>query len=626
MCGICGIINRTDEPVARDVLLRMRDALAHRGPDDAGCHVDGGVGLAMRRLSIIDLSSGHQPIFNEDGTIAIVFNGEIYNYRELRQDLVARGHRFQTQTDTEVIVHLYEDHGPQCVDRLNGMFGLAIWDSRNQRLLLARDRLGIKPLYTAHTGDVFLFGSELKSLLQHPAVRPEMDPEAISEYLTYEYIPAPRTAFRGIAKLPPGTRVVWEDGVARSESYWDVSFLPDPALGNEPTCAEAIRSRFRESVRVRLRSDVPLGVLLSGGIDSSSVVATMHQLGVPIDTFSIGFDDRDYNELDAAGEIAEAFGTNHHFLTLTAADVKRLLPTLVGFLDEPLADASVIPTFLVSQLARQHVTVALSGDGGDETFGGYETYRAHKLARVYRRLPSAARETLRHAVSLLPPSRSHMGFSFRARKFTSGARFRPAVANSLWWGAYSPEQKQQLAGERLRGLNGNGRDPFAAVTRIEEQFQGDDLLDRIFYCDLKLYLQDDLLVKVDRMSMANSLEVRVPFLDHNLVEFAATIPSRLKVNGWRLKYILRRAMEPLLPRSIVRRPKRGFDIPLDAWLRGPLREFTLDTLSEKRVREGGCVDPGFLRRILDEHMQGKRNHRQLLWPLVVLEFWRQRYL
>lgn len=620
MCGICGILNGSGEPVSQNVLLKMRDAMVHRGPDDAGCHIDRHVGIAMRRLSIIDLETGHQPIFNEDGTICVVLNGEIYNYRELREELVAVGHRFQTQTDTEVIVHLYEEHGFDCLKHLNGMFGLAVWDARRQQLLLARDRLGIKPLFVAEFGQTLLFASEIKSILQHPAATREMDAGAISEYLTYEYIPAPRTAFRGIRKLLPATYAVWKGGNLTTTAYWDVAFEPDSRLLDEEACKAAIRDRLRESTRLQLRSDVPLGVLLSGGIDSSSVVAMMHDLGVPINTFSIGFEEHAYNELDAANRIAAAFDTRHESLQLTAADVKRLLPTLIGYLDEPLADASIIPTFLVCRLARQHVKVALSGDGGDETFGGYETYKAHQFARVYRMLPTIVQDGLRRLVPHLPPSNSHMGFSFRARKFTSGVRFPPPIANSLWWGAYTPQQLDSLL------LHTNGSDPFEAVYRTEKSFVGDGLLDRIFYLDMKLYLQDDLLVKVDRMSMANSLEVRVPFLDHTFVEFAATVPSRLKVKGLKLKYILRQAMKPLLPDWIVRRPKRGFDIPLDDWMRGPLREFVYDILADQRIQEGGYLNPTFLRHVLDEHMQGRQNHRQLIWPIVVLESWRQQYV
>jgi asparagine synthase (glutamine-hydrolysing) len=346
-------------------------------------------------------------------------------------------------------------------------------------------------------------------------------------------------------------------------------------------------------------------------------------LGVPIKTFSIGFEERAYNELDAAGEVAAAFGTEHHSLHLTAKDVQELLPKIIGFLDEPLADASVVPTYLVCRLAREHVKVALSGDGGDESFGGYETYKAHKIARYYRRLPRFVRSTVRRAVPLLPASTSHHGFSFKARKFTSGVEYAPAVANALWWGAYTPEMREQLVGDRL--ANGNGHDPFEAVHRTEQGFHGEDWLNRILYCDLKLYLQDDLLVKVDRMSMANSLEVRVPFLDHTLVEFAATIPSRLKLNGLRLKYILRKAMAPLLPASIVRRPKRGFDIPLDAWMRGPLREFVHDTLSTRSAQITSLLNPAILRRTLGDHMDGRQDHRQLLWPLLVFLHWHQRY-
>lgn len=624
MCGICGIANGSGEPVAEEILVRMRDALTHRGPDDAGSHIDGKVGIAMRRLSIIDLEGGQQPIFNEDGTICVVQNGEIYNYRELRDELLNRGHRFRTSSDTEVIVHLYEEFGDNCVDHLNGMFAFALWDSREQRLLLARDRLGIKPLYMAQMGGTLLFASELKSILEHPKISREVDPHALSEYLSYEYIPAPRTALLGVSKLPPATRAVWKDGHVHTETYWDVNFQPNSALAVEETCKEAIRTNLREAVRLQLRSDVPLGVLLSGGMDSSSLVAMMRELGVPIQTFSIGFQEKAYNELDAATEIARHFGTEHHALMLTANDVTELLPTLIGVLDEPLADASVIPTYLVCRLAREKVKVALSGDGGDESFGGYETYKAHQIAKCYRSMPDWMRAAVRKLVPLLPISSSHRGVAFKARKFTSGVEFPPTVANALWWGAYTPAEKAPLMGEFFKDTKGH--EPFDAVHRVAKNFNGNNDLDRIFYQDFKLYLQDDLLVKVDRMSMANSLEVRVPFLDHTLVEFAATIPSHMKVNRLRLKYILRRAMQPMLPKWVISRPKQGFDIPLDAWIRGPLRSFILDTLSPQRIREAGYFNPTYLSRILDEHMRGQGNHRQLLWPLVVLEFWRQRYV
>ncbi|RMD61995.1 asparagine synthase (glutamine-hydrolyzing), partial [Candidatus Parcubacteria bacterium] len=548
---------------------------------------------------------------------------EIYNYRELRSELESRGHRFRTQTDTEVLVHLYEERGTDFLKHLNGMFAIALWDARKAQLLLARDRLGIKPLYTAVVGDILIFASELKAILQHPEVSRQLDTTAIAEYLTYEYIPAPRTAFAGVKKLCPATYAIWRDGQLKVHTYWDVAFQADESLRDEGVCAEAIRERLSESVRLRLRADVPIGVLLSGGMDSSSIVAAMHHLNVPINTFSIGFAEREYDELDAATAVARAFGARHHALRLSAPDVIRLLPAIIGVLDEPLADASVVPTFLVSKLARQHVKVALSGDGGDETFGGYETYRAHKLARVYRRLPRLVQAGVRLGVEVLPVSRSHRGLSFKARKFASGASFRPAVANALWWGAYTPEQRTAILGPAVRG--GNGCERFEAVRRVEERFKGSELLDLIAYCDLKLYLQDDLLVKVDRMSMANSLEVRVPFLDHEMVEFAATIPACLRIRGLRLKHMLKKAMEPWLPRGIAARPKRGFDIPLDAWMRGPLREFVYDTLRGASIIRDGLINGEMVETLIEDHMRKRRNNRQLLWPLIVLESWRQRY-
>ncbi len=614
-----GQLRRITAPVDPDLLARMRDAMIHRGPDDAGQKIFGHVGIAMRRLSIIDLSTGHQPIANEDGTVWTVFNGEIYNYRELRSELKGFGHHFSTDSDTEVIVHAYEQYGDDCVNHFNGMFGFAIWDTRQQRLLLARDRLGIKPLYYAKAGSSLVFASELKSLLQHPAVPREIDPISLSQYLMFEYVPAPRTMFQGVSKMLPGTRMALEDGRLAADTYWDVQFQPDESLRDEEACKTQIREHLREAVRLRLRSDVPLGVLLSGGIDSSSIAAMMKSLDCPIHSFSIGFHEPEYNELDAARGTARFLGADHTDLHLNADDVTQLMPRIVEKLDEPIADASIVPTFLVCQLARTKVTVALSGDGGDELFGGYETYKAYKIAKYYRQLPGLCQKLIYQFARALPPSRSHRGLSFKAQKFTSGVQYPPLTANSIWWGAYPPK----LLHDVLAPGVSHDCQLFDPIFRVEESLRGSSGLDQIFYSDLKLYLQDDLLVKVDRMSMANSLEVRVPFLDHNLVEFAARIPHELKVRGLKLKYILRQAMRECLPPEITELPKRGFDIPLDTWIRGPLREFTTDMLSGPILQSSPYFNASFVQQKLDEHLKRHRNNRQLLWPIIVFESWRR---
>ncbi|MFN9270560.1 MAG: asparagine synthase (glutamine-hydrolyzing) [Planctomycetaceae bacterium] len=623
MCGICGVWELRGGSPDEAILRSMNDRVTHRGPDDAGWLVDGPAGLAMRRLSIVDLAGGRQPQFNESGDVAVVFNGEIYNHRELREGLQARGHLFSTDSDTEVLVHLYEELGDGCVEPLNGMFTFAIWDKSRQRLLLARDRLGIKPLYLAVTRDRVLFGSELKSLLAHPGCPREVDRLALGEFLACEYIPAPRSAFAGIEKVPGGTRVIVEAGGVRRERYWQPLFAPRATPGTFADHTREVRDRLREAVRLQLRADVPLGVLLSGGLDSGSVVALMHDLGTPIETFSIGFAERDYDELDGAGEVARQFGTRHHTLRLGAAEVRDVLPAIFDNLDEPLADASVIPTYLVSRLARERVKVALSGDGGDELFGGYETYRAHRLAAWYGRVPKVLRRGLRWGVGLLPAGGSHRGLSFKAKKFLRGADLPPAERNAVWWGSYTAGELRELLTDEWQEA---AHDPLAAVRRVAGEHAGEGGLNAMFHQDLSLYLQDDLLVKVDRMSMANSLEVRVPFLDHTLVEYAAGLPVEWKVKGWTLKHLLRQAMAPLLPPALLSRPKRGFDLPLGPWLRGPLKEFAGDLLSPASLREAGWFKGEVVGRLLAEHWSGRHDHRQLLWPLLVCEAWRRRYV
>ncbi len=628
MCGICGILGFDGlGPESRDTVRAMCATIVHRGPDDEGFHFDDRVALGMRRLSIIDLNTGHQPISNEDGTVTTVYNGEIYNFQTLRDELQAKGHAFKTRCDTEVIVHLYEEHGPDLVKKLNGMFAIALWDKKRRRLLLARDRLGVKPLHYAVRGRTLYFASEIKALLAAGASR-EIDPEALSQFFSFEYIPAPRTIFRSIAKLLPGHLMTVEDGKIETHRYWDVRFTGREAPPrSEEDIADEVYRRLKESVRLRLVSDVPLGVFLSGGLDSSAVTALMSETASGrVQTYSIGFKEKSFNELDYAKAVAERFATDHTEFTVESSQVRDLVPVLMRYLDEPLADASVIPTFIISKLARKHVTVALAGDGGDELFGGYDTYKAAKLAAWYRVIPRFIRRgVIRPAVGLLPASAKRLSFEFKAKKFTSGADATPEIANIIWWGAYTPEAKRRLFSPDL--LSRVSPDPYAPVALHTPHGPGPkaDLLDRLAYLDLKLYLQDDLLVKVDRMSMANSLEIRVPFLDYTFVEFAASIPSRLKLKGMTTKYILKKMLRGRVPDAVLDRKKIGFDIPLGPWIRDELWDFTTDVLSPAALARHGLFAPAFIERLLKEHKSGAHNHRQLLWPLIIFQFWHRQY-
>jgi asparagine synthase (glutamine-hydrolysing) len=629
MCGICGIVGASGlDPGSRDLVRAMCASIIHRGPDDEGYYFDDRAALGMRRLSIIDLRTGHQPISNEDKTVWTVYNGEIFNFPVLRDELLAKGHAFTTNTDTEVIVHLYEEHGPEFMHKLNGMFAIALWDKTRRRFMLVRDRLGVKPLHYAVRGGDLFFASEIKALLKAGLPR-ELDREALSRFFTFEYIPAPQTIFKGLAKLPPGHKLIFQDGRVDIQPYWDVRFrsrdLPPRPVEDY---ADEIYRRLKESVRIRLMSDVPLGVFLSGGVDSSAVTALMSETaGSRVQTYSIGFREKSFDELDYARRVAEHFGTEHTEFVVDASQVRDLVPTLMQFLDEPLADASIIPTFIISKLARRHVTVALAGDGGDELFGGYDTYKAYKAARLYQRVPRFLRQGLvRPAVRLLPASKKRLSLEFKAKKFIAGVEYPPEVANVIWWGAYTPGDRMKLfTPEFLASLR---EDPYAPVASCLSRAPGPeaDTLDRLAYLDLKLYLQDDLLVKVDRMSMANSLEIRTPFLDYTFVEFAATIPSRLKLKGFTSKYILKKMLKGRVPDEVLTRKKIGFDIPLGPWIREELWDFANDTLSPAALARHGFFNAAYVRGLLEEHKTGAHNHRQLLWPLIIFQFWHDHYL
>ncbi|MGH7491754.1 MAG: asparagine synthase (glutamine-hydrolyzing) [bacterium] len=626
MCGICGVMNFSPQHgVDEDELRRMNDAIIHRGPDEDGFYVDGRLGMAMRRLSIIDLSGGKQPIHNEDGSIWIVFNGEIYNYPELKADLEKRGHRFYTKADTEAIVHAYEEYGHDCPNRLNGMFAFALWDMKKQSLFVARDRLGKKPFYYYLDGERLVFGSELKSILQVKRVPRRVSPEALDLYLTYEYIPAPHTIFADIKKLPAGhTLTIHGNGKSELRSYWDLHFHEN---GRSPQdLQQGLLELLQDAVKIRLMSDVPLGAFLSGGIDSSCVVALMARvMDQPVKTFSIGFAEGSYNELRYAREIARHFKTDHHELIIRP-NALEWTEKLVTHLDEPLGDFSIFPTFLVAQMARQHVTVALSGDGGDELFGGYDTYVAEGMARKYRRLPALLRRELIPAITRrISPTEKKKGAVNRLKRFVEGAMLPEDLQHVRWMIFLTEQEKSRLYGEAMHHLSHT----TAAHDFIRKYFQSADSKDEVnrqLYVDLKTYLCDDIMVKVDRMSMATSLEARAPFLDYRVVEYAATIPSALKIQGTETKMILKEAMKQVLPPAIIGRGKEGFSIPIKNWLKNELRSMMLEVLSPTALKRDGFFNADHVQGLINEHLQGVENHSHRLWAMMVFGIWRNQYL
>ncbi len=624
MCGICGIAG--SGPVDSGALARMTRVLEHRGPDDEGFHVaeyaDGtGVGLGFRRLSIIDLDTGNQPIGNESGSLQVIQNGEIYNYRELRADLVARGHSFATNTDTEVIVHLYEDLGPRCVERLNGMFAFALWDEPERRLLLARDRFGKKPLYYADVGGTLLFGSELKALLEHPLCPRELDAASLSRYLALEYVPAPHAIFEGVRKLPGGHYLVWQDGRCEVERYWDLSFGTLERDRPDEEYVEEFRERFSAAVRRRLVSDVPLGAFLSGGIDSSSVVAMMVD-ALPVGnvkTFSIGFAEKSFDESPHARRVAAHFGTDHHEEVFTQEAMAEVLPTVADYLDEPLGDASILPTYLLSRFTRDGVTVALGGDGSDELLAGYPTFVADRFASLYPVPRSLNERVVIPLADRLPVSTKNFSFDFKLKRFLRGAGSSAGVRHPTWLGSFTPAEQEAL-------LHARPADPYEEQRSFFATAPTTNRIERLIYLYAKTYLEDDVLVKVDRASMACSLEVRAPFLDVELVEFLGRVPSRLKLHRFGTKELLKRALKDVLPPGIAERPKKGFGIPVAEWLKGSLSEALQDELSPSRIRDQGIFEPAACQRLISEHMTGRRDHRKPLWTLFVFQLWHRRWI
>jgi asparagine synthase (glutamine-hydrolysing) len=625
VCGIAGIIHRDrNRSVNLEELKRMCGSLIHRGPDDEGFFVKGNVGLGMRRLKVIDLVTGHQPISNEDGSIWIVFNGEIYNYPELRRQLEQKGHSFSTNTDTEAIVHAYEEYGENCVAKLNGMFAFAIWDGRTEKLLLARDRIGVKPLYYFIDDQFLVFGSELKAILECRHVPRTVDREALDAFLTFEYVPAPLSIFSKVKKLPAGHVLTLERGEMSTRQYWDLRFCKLKA--DERELSEALYDLLKDAVRIRLISDVPLGAFLSGGIDSSSLVALMSELmDRPVKTFSIGFDDPSYNELEHARTVAKHFATDHHELTIQP-DVVNLVSDLIRHLDEPLADVSIFPTYLVSKLARDHVTVVLSGDGGDELFGGYEWYVAEKIARYYRYLPEAVkRHWIPSLIGFVPPSRKKKGPINKLKRFVEGSALPETLRHFRWSSFLTEASKQDLYTEELRQSVNHGD----TCSRFTDYFDINGDADATWqeqFADVKTYLADDILVKVDRMSMANSLEARTPYLDYRVAEFAAALPTGMKLKGLQTKYLLKRCMSAKLPPSILNRKKEGFSIPMKNWLQHELRPMMEDVLSPRRLNQEGLFNSAYIEKLKADHLKGTANNSHQLWSLMVFEIWQDTYL
>jgi len=616
------MVGREGETVTLEQVRCMTDTIVHRGPDDEGFHVRGNIGLGMRRLSIIDVAGGHQPIYNEDGTVAIVFNGEIYNFLELRQGLESRGHQFSTRSDTEVIVHLYEEMGVDCITKLRGMFAIALYDGKRASLLLARDRLGKKPLFYAQHGGRLFFGSEIKTLLAAAPGLAEVDAEGILQFFYYGYIPDPHSAFRDIHKLPPGHLAEYRGGQVHIRQYWDVPAYGVNDPGSDEACLEEMERQLAEAVRLRLISDVPLGALLSGGVDSSIVVALMaRESSSPVKTFSIGFGKADFNEAQYARLVAERFGTEHHEL-IVDPNINDTLNHLTQMMEEPFGDSSMIPTYYVSKLAREHVTVALSGDGGDELFAGYDRYIVNWRRRRYDFVPAWAGKIYRnHLYPILPSTVKgrklawNITLSSRDR-YLDGVSFLPAL-----------NRERSLFSEEFVACARQWENPFQQFQRFYDDAPATDVLSRLMYLDVKTYLTADILTKVDRMSMATSLEMRCPILDHVFVEWAAGLPLKYKFRDGTRKFMFKKLAERLgIPSELLQRRKQGFSLPLVHWMRHELKDGLLQILLETRTLQRGYFNPEIVRGVVDEHLRGRRNHADILWMLLVFELWHRNFL
>lgn len=625
MCGIVGIVNAKKEFVNRNVLERMNQAILHRGPDEDGFYLKDGVGLAMRRLSIIDLVGGKQPIFNSDKSKVIVFNGEIYNFQELRSELEKLGHEFSTYCDTEVIIHLYDRYGLDCVKHLRGMFAFAIWDEQQKSLFLARDRVGKKPLLYSHrpNGDL-VFGSEFRALLKYPQISKEVDYNAIDHYLSYLCVPAPLTVFKEIRKLEPGHWLLWRDGEIKTERYWLPNFHNKIKITENEAEEETLRL-LREATKIRMISDVPLGAFLSGGVDSSTIVGLMAEESVdPVKTFSIGFEEQDFSELKYARRVAEHFRAEHHEF-IVKPNAVEILPLLVEHYGEPYADSSSIATYYVSNETRKHVTVALNGDGGDESFAGYERYFAMQLAERYRRIPAILRKGfIEHVVRLIPTSELKRSRIRDLKRFVKAASLSRVSRYFQWTSAIDSKLKDEIYTTEFKHNVANS-DSTSILEKWFTKSNGLGVIDATMFTDQMTYLPNDLLVKVDIASMANSLEARSPFLDHKVIEFAASLPESVKIRGTETKYLLKKVASRIVPNEVIYRKKMGFGVPLAYWFRRDLKDYLREVLlSEKANR--GLIKPEIVARLVKEHTDGMHDHASRLWTLLILELWFQQFI
>ncbi len=620
MCGICGIVGERNETLIR----RMTGTMIHRGPDDEGYFFDENVSLGMRRLSIIDISGGKQPIYNETGNICVIYNGEIYNFLELREDLLRKGHKFNSKSDTEVIVHLYEEEGIDFITKLNGMFAFALWDNREKLLFLVRDQFGIKPLYYSVLKEGIIFASELKAILKYPYLKTEIDTESLCRYLIAEYVPSPYSIFKRVNKLKPGHLLKFHRGSSEVKQYWRLDLSVRNTDINLPGAIERLRELLEDSVKIRLVSDVPLGAFLSGGIDSSSVVYFMKDVhGARVKTFSISFDDPSFDESRYSKMVSAYLNTEHYDKRMTDEDMIEAIHVVFDFLDEPLGDASIIPTYLLSKFARDNVTVALSGDGGDELFAGYPTYYAHRFAETYSRvIPSFFHKNIiKRVADSLPVSFDNFSIDFKLKRFFNFAR-QPALRRNIFWlGSFTDYELKDLLLFPL-----NKTEFYEEQEKIFNNYNMiNSTVEKMLMLDFFFYLQEDVLVKVDRASMACSLEVRIPFLDPRIVEFLWSLPLNFKLRGLRTKYLLKKAMDGLLPEAVLNRKKKGFGIPVAKWFAGKMRDMVLDTFGETRIKNDGFFNAEYIKNLLDEHFKKRIDHRKKLWTLFVFQHWLERY-
>lgn len=620
MCGIAGFAGRG----TRDTLEKMTRSLAYRGPDGEGYFFDGNdlVGLGHRRLSIIDLAGGRQPIFNENKNIVVILNGEIYNFSGLRKDLESR-HKFLTDSDTEVIVHLYEELGEKVFEKLNGMFAIAIYDMPRQKLILARDRIGKKPLYWSVSGNAIIFGSEVKALMQHPLFKKDLDLESLNKYLSRDYVPTPASIWKNVYKLEPATYLTWQNGKAVKNNFWKPNFnISDITFGD---ALKELDSRINDSVRSRLISDVPLGIFLSGGIDSSAVAYYAQKNSQnPIKTFSIAFDEKSFDESSYARKVAKFLGTEHFEESFRSKDLLDLIPEIAGLLDEPLADPSILPTYLLSKFTKKNVTVALGGDGGDELFAGYPTFQADKLAGFYGLLPDIAKKMLEKIIDTLPVNDGNFSLDFKLKTFIGGLGIDKKYRHQKWLGSFGHKERSQLFRPEIwRTLENNNE--YEEINRYLDEAKSAGRENAVLYEYLRTYLMDQVLVKVDRASMFNSLEVRAPFLDYHLVDFVNSLPYSFKCHGWNTKYILKKLMADKLPREIISRSKKGFGVPVAKWLKSELRDLMEYYLSEEKISNGDLFNYEYVKQIKDEHLVGRKDNRKLLWNLMTFQMWQEKH-